>query len=71
MRFSAWRKKDSFRATRACSIGYTTAELAGGFTLRLNPSIDVYGEAGKLFDIGGDSRVKSGVQGSLGTRVKG
>ncbi len=52
------------------STGYTTAELAGGFTWALNPKVDVYGEAGKLFDIGGDTRVKSGVQGSLGLRVK-
>ncbi len=32
----------------ASSMGYSTAELAGGFTLSLNSSVDVYGEAGTL-----------------------
>ena len=54
----------------ASSTGHSTAELAGGLTLTLNPSASLYGEVGKLWAVGGDSRVKSGVQGSLGVRVR-
>ena len=50
--------------------GHTTAELAGGLTLTLNPTASLYGEVGKLWATGGDSRVKSGLQGSIGTRMR-
>jgi outer membrane autotransporter protein len=54
----------------ASSTGYTTAELAGGLTMTLNPVASVYGEIGKLWALGGDSRVRSGLQGSAGVRVR-
>jgi subtilase-type serine protease len=54
----------------ASKTGHTSTELAGGFTLALNPATSVYGEIGKLFASGGDARVKSGVQGSLGVRMR-
>ncbi len=54
----------------ASSSGHGMAELAGGFTLALSPAASLYGEVGKLFSIGGNSRVKSGVQGSVGLRVR-
>lgn len=51
--------------------GHTTTELAGGFTLALSPSASLFGEAGRLFAAGGaNSKLKSGLQGSLGLRVK-
>ncbi|MBT2325179.1 autotransporter domain-containing protein [Variovorax paradoxus] len=50
--------------------GYTAAELSGGFTLSLSRSTSLYGEVGKLFSAGGSNKVKSGVQGSLGVRVR-
>ncbi len=54
----------------AAPIGGTSTELAGGFTLALNPSTSLYGEVGKLWSSGGDAKVKSGINGSLGVRVK-
>ncbi len=54
----------------ASSTGHGTAELAGGFTLALNATASLYGEVGKLWAIGGESRIKSGVQGSMGVRVR-
>lgn len=46
-------------------------EVAAGFTLTLNPAVSLYGEAGRLFDIGsGDAQVRSALQGSLGVRVR-
>jgi outer membrane autotransporter protein len=54
----------------ASATGYTSAEVAGGFTLGLSPGVSVYGELGSLFDIGGDARVKSSVEGSVGLRVR-
>ena len=54
----------------ASSTGNTSAELAGGLTLTLNSSTSVYGEIGKLWAVGGDSRIKSGLQGSAGVRVR-
>ncbi len=53
----------------ASATGYTSAEVAGGLTLALSPGATLYGEVGHLFDVGGDARVKSSVQGSLGIRV--
>ncbi|MEJ8811679.1 autotransporter outer membrane beta-barrel domain-containing protein [Variovorax ureilyticus] len=49
--------------------GYTTTEVAVGATLQLSAATSVYGELGQLFDSGGDQRLKSGVQGSVGLRV--
>ncbi|NDZ15982.1 autotransporter outer membrane beta-barrel domain-containing protein [Variovorax sp. WS11] len=53
----------------ATRTGYTSTELAGGFTLALSPTTGVYGEVGKLFG-SGSYKVKSGVQGSAGVRVR-
>jgi len=50
--------------------GSTVSELAGGFTLALNQTTSVYGEVGKLWASGGDAKVKSALQGSLGLRIK-
>lgn len=50
--------------------GYTSVELAGGATLSLTKTVSVYGEIGRLFDAGGDARVKSSVQGAVGVRVR-
>ena len=50
--------------------GSTVSELAGGLTLALNQTTSVYGEIGKLWASGGDAKVKSSVQGSLGLRMK-
>jgi outer membrane autotransporter protein len=52
------------------STGYTSRELAGGATLKLNDRTDVYAEIGKQWAAGGDSDVSSAVQGSMGVRVK-
>lgn len=49
--------------------GYTATELAAGASLQLTPTTSLYGEVGKLWANGGDSRVKSGVQASVGLRV--
>lgn len=46
--------------------GYTATELAAGATLQLKP----LWRAGKLRVNGGDSRVKSGVQASVGIKVQ-
>lgn len=50
--------------------GGTSTELAGGFTLALGQSTSFYGEVGKLWASGGNARVKSSINGSLGVRVK-
>jgi fibronectin-binding autotransporter adhesin len=50
--------------------GGTSTELAGGFTLALSQTTSLYGEVGKLWSSGGDAKVKSGINGSLGVRVK-
>ncbi|WP_042577112.1 autotransporter family protein [Variovorax paradoxus] len=50
--------------------GGTSTELAGGFTLALGQTTSLYGEIGKLWSSGGDARVKSSINGSLGVRVK-
>ncbi|WP_307866986.1 autotransporter outer membrane beta-barrel domain-containing protein [Variovorax sp. E3] len=54
----------------AAPTGSTSTELAGGFTLALSQSTSLYGEIGKLWSSGGDAKVKSGINGSLGVRVK-
>jgi outer membrane autotransporter protein len=54
----------------ASASGYSAAEVAGGFTLALTPAASLYGELGRVFAIGGDARVKSSVQGSVGVTLR-
>jgi fibronectin-binding autotransporter adhesin len=54
----------------AAPTGGTSTELAGGFTLALGQTTSLYGEIGKLWSSGGDAKVKSSINGSLGVRVK-
>lgn len=49
--------------------GYTATEMVAGASLQINPRTSIYGELGKLWANGGDSRVKSGVQASMGVKV--
>ena len=56
-------------ARSASGHGYTSTEVAGGFTLSLTPTTSLYGEVGHLFSNSGDTQVKSSVQGSLGVRL--
>ncbi|RQO60191.1 hypothetical protein DBV14_06385 [Variovorax sp. KBW07] len=57
------------RTAIASSTGGTSAELAAGATLALTPTFGLYGEIGKLWSAGGDTRVKSSVQGGIGARI--
>ena len=50
--------------------GYTATELATGASLQINRRTSIYGELGKLWAIGGDSRIKSGLQASVGVKVQ-
>jgi subtilase-type serine protease len=50
--------------------GGTSTGLAAGATLALGERTSVYAEVGKLFASGGGARVKSGIDASLGMRVK-
>ncbi|MDR6537268.1 hypothetical protein, partial [Variovorax soli] len=54
----------------ASSTGSTSTELAAGFTLGLSESTSLYGEVGKLWASGGDTRVKSQLGASVGLRVR-
>uniref|UniRef100_UPI000D3633C0 autotransporter outer membrane beta-barrel domain-containing protein n=1 Tax=unclassified Variovorax TaxID=663243 RepID=UPI000D3633C0 len=54
----------------ATRTGGTSTELAGGATLQLTDSTSLYAELGKLWSSGGDTRVKSGVNASLGVKVR-
>ncbi|PNG47328.1 MULTISPECIES: autotransporter outer membrane beta-barrel domain-containing protein [unclassified Variovorax] len=54
----------------ASSRNGTSTELAAGFTLALSESTSLYGEVGKLWDSGGDTRVKSQLNASAGLRVR-
>lgn len=47
-----------------------TAELAAGFTLALTPAAGVYSEIGRVFATGGDAKVNSSVQGTVGLKVR-
>jgi outer membrane autotransporter protein len=58
------------RTDIAAPTGGTSTELAGGFTLALGQTTSLYGEVGKLWSSGGDAKVKSSINGSLGVRVK-
>lgn len=53
----------------ATRTGGSWVETAAGLTLALNSTWSVYGEVGQMFDIGGDARVSSGVQGSMGLKA--
>ena len=50
--------------------GYTSTELAAGATLRLSPAVALYGEVGRLWSNSGSTRVSSGVQGTVGVKVR-
>lgn len=50
--------------------GYTATELAAGASLQINRRTSIYGELGKIWANGGDSRLKSGLQASLGVKVQ-
>jgi len=58
------------RTDIAAPMGGTSTELAGGFTLALGPSTTLYGEFGKFWASGGNAKVRSSVNGSIGVRVK-
>lgn len=50
--------------------GGTSTELAAGGTLRLSRTTSLYGELGSLFASGGSERIKDGLHGSAGLRVR-
>ena len=52
------------------SGSYTSSELAAGATLSVTRALSVYGEVGRVFAAGGDTRVRSSVQGAIGLRVR-
>ena len=54
----------------ASETGGTSTELAGGFTLALGERTAIYGELGKLWATGGDTRMKSSLNASVGVRVR-
>ncbi|RYF72585.1 MAG: hypothetical protein EOO29_28110 [Comamonadaceae bacterium] len=54
-------------ATRS---GGTSSELAAGATWQVSQSTSLYGEVGKLWASGGSARTKSGINGSLGVKVR-
>jgi outer membrane autotransporter protein len=54
----------------ASSTGGSSSELAAGFTLGINDTTSFYGEVGKLWASGGDTRVKSQLDASAGLRVR-
>ena len=54
----------------ATRTGGTSIELAAGATLRLTPGMSLYGEVGKLWASGGGARVKSGLNASVGLKVR-
>jgi len=54
----------------ATPTGGTSTELAAGFTLALSQTTSLYGELGKLWASGGAVRAQSGINGSLGVRMR-
>jgi hypothetical protein len=54
----------------ATGTGGTSTELAGGATLHLTDTTSVYAELGKLWSSSGDARIKSGVNASVGLKVR-
>jgi len=54
----------------ATRTGGTSSELAVGATLQLTPSTSLYAEVGKLWASGGDTRTRSGVNGTVGVKIR-
>jgi outer membrane autotransporter protein len=54
----------------AAKGGYSSTALAAGAALQINPRTSVYGEIGKHWSNGGDTQVKSGLQVSVGVKVR-
>jgi outer membrane autotransporter protein len=54
----------------ATRTGGSSTELAAGATLAVTSTTSVYGELGKLWASGGDSRTRSGVNAGLGLKVR-
>jgi outer membrane autotransporter protein len=54
----------------ASSTGGTSTELAAGATLALSDTTSLYGEVGKLWASGGNARAKSGLNGSVGVKMR-
>ena len=54
----------------ATRTGGTSTELAAGATLQLTQSMSLYGEVGKFWASGGDARMKSGVNASVGLKIR-
>ncbi|SFP99538.1 autotransporter outer membrane beta-barrel domain-containing protein [Variovorax sp. 770b2] len=54
----------------ATRTGGTSTELAVGGTLQVSENVGVYAELGKLWSSSGDARVKSGVNASVGFKVR-
>ena len=54
----------------ASAAGYTSTELAAGMTLALSASTTLYGEIGQIYSAGGDAKVQSTLQGSIGMRLR-
>ncbi|WP_244479195.1 autotransporter outer membrane beta-barrel domain-containing protein [Stenotrophomonas terrae] len=50
--------------------GYTATEMAFGASLQVSPRGAIFAELGKLWANGGDSRVESGVQASVGAKLQ-
>ena len=53
----------------ATRTGGSSGELAAGATWQLSPSTSLYGEIGKLWDVSGDARTSSGINGAVGVKV--
>ena len=54
----------------ATRTGGTSTELAAGATLALSAATSLYGELGKLWASGGDARASSGLNASVGVKVR-
>lgn len=49
--------------------GGSSSELSAGLDWQLSPTVSLYGEVGRLWDLGGDARTDSGLSGGVGVRV--
>lgn len=54
----------------ATRTGGTSTELAAGATLQLTQNMSLYGEVGKFWASGGGARTKSGLNGSVGLKIR-
>jgi outer membrane autotransporter protein len=54
----------------ATGTGGTSTEFAAGATLALTAATSLYGEIGKLWASGGDAREDSGINGSIGVKMR-